>query len=72
MERLGIAINEPSTWRGVVYLLMALGIQISPELQGAIVTAGLSVAAALNIFLDRKSTRLNSSHIPLSRMPSSA
>ena len=47
MERLGIAINEPSTWRGVVYLLMALGIQISPELQGAIVTAGLSVAAAL-------------------------
>lgn len=51
MERLGIAINEPSTWRGVVYLLMALGIQISPELQGAIVTAGLSVAAALGIFL---------------------
>ena len=26
----------------------------------------------LNKFLDRKSTRLNSSHIPLSRMPSSA
>ena len=51
MKRLGIAINEPSTWRGVVYLLMALGIQISPELQGAIVTAGLSVAAALGIFL---------------------
>ena len=24
------------------------------------------------LFLDRKSTRLNSSHIPLSRMPSSA
>ena len=25
-----------------------------------------------DLFLDRKSTRLNSSHIPLSRMPSSA
>ena len=25
-----------------------------------------------NLFIDRKSTRLNSSHIPLSRMPSSA
>ena len=25
-----------------------------------------------NIYVDRKSTRLNSSHIPLSRMPSSA
>ena len=28
--------------------------------------------AAVKLFLDRKSTRLNSSHIPLSRMPSSA
>ena len=28
--------------------------------------------AALRCALDRKSTRLNSSHIPLSRMPSSA
>ena len=27
---------------------------------------------AIDRFLDRKSTRLNSSHIPLSRMPSSA
>ena len=32
----------------------------------------LSVMDALDISLDRKSTRLNSSHIPLSRMPSSA
>ena len=31
-----------------------------------------AVDAALAVFLDRKSTRLNSSHIPLSRMPSSA
>ena len=29
-------------------------------------------AALILKFLDRKSTRLNSSHIPLSRMPSSA
>ena len=27
---------------------------------------------AVHVALDRKSTRLNSSHIPLSRMPSSA
>jgi hypothetical protein len=51
MGQLGIALNEPSTWRGLVYLLMAVGIQISPELQGAIVTAGLSVAAAIGIFV---------------------
>ena len=29
-------------------------------------------STSLQTFLDRKSTRLNSSHIPLSRMPSSA
>ena len=36
--------------------------------------AGLpaSVLSATDTSLDRKSTRLNSSHIPLSRMPSSA
>ena len=31
-----------------------------------------AVKLLLNVFIDRKSTRLNSSHIPLSRMPSSA
>ena len=31
-----------------------------------------SEAAAIRIFTDRKSTRLNSSHITRSRMPSSA
>ena len=34
--------------------------------------AGFGTAADTNARLDRKSTRLNSSHIPLSRMPSSA
>lgn len=51
MKQFGIAINEPSTWRGIVYLLTAVGIQISPELQGAIVTAGLSVASVIGIFV---------------------
>ena len=37
------------------------------------VSAGLALIPMLGISLeDRKSTRLNSSHIPLSRMPSSA
>jgi hypothetical protein len=51
MKQFGIALNEASTWRGIVYLLTAVGIQISPELQGAVVTAGLSVAAAIGIFV---------------------
>ena len=36
------------------------------------VLSGFLVTKILLVDLDRKSTRLNSSHIPLSRMPSSA
>ena len=53
-DRFGIAINESSTWRGVVYLMMAVGIKVSPELQGAIVSAGLAVASAISIFTKQK------------------
>ena len=35
-------------------------------------TSARSYGIAARIITDRKSTRLNSSHIPLSRMPSSA
>ena len=41
-------------------------------LAGVAVVVAVVFFVALNLFLDRKSTRLNSSHIPLSRMPSSA
>ena len=37
-----------------------------------IILCGMGIASFLFITQDRKSTRLNSSHIPLSRMPSSA
>ena len=36
------------------------------------IKASLAVRHHSTLCLDRKSTRLNSSHIPLSRMPSSA
>ena len=53
-QRFGIKLSEPSTWRGVVYIAMALGLDISPEQQGAIVTAGLSVAGAIGLFVKDK------------------
>ena len=48
---------------------------VSANLNGYLVNArtiSLSGDANGSVSLDRKSTRLNSSHIPLSRMPSSA
>ena len=56
-DKFGIAWNEASTYRGLVYLAMAFGIQVSPEQQGAIVTAGLAVAAAVGLFTKRSSKK---------------
>ena len=48
---------------------------ITPELMHGMVAAGadiIELGVPFSDPIDRKSTRLNSSHIPLSRMPSSA
>ena len=50
---------------GAIYALVALGFSI-------IFNASHVINFAQGEFVDRKSTRLNSSHRPLSRMPSSA
>ena len=52
----------------------AIGLRFSEGFTLALPSLAALVAFALALYLvrDRKSTRLNSSHIPLSRMPSSA
>jgi hypothetical protein len=36
-------LKEASTWRGIIALITSVGVTLSPELQGAIVAAGLGV-----------------------------
>ena len=55
--------------------VQALQITIGDEFQGVFADIGSALSAALQVPLeltDRKSTRLNSSHTDISRMPSSA
>lgn len=42
-------LSEASTWRGIVLLLTALGVSLSPEQAEAIVTVGLAVAGAAGV-----------------------
>ena len=57
-------------WREIMSACLALE---SPQRVAVLGPQGtFCEQAALEFFGDRKSTRLNSSHIPLSRMPSSA
>ena len=69
-----VRISELDPRRSVERELMVATVRATPEERGQVVELAnifegkiLSVGAE-----DRKSTRLNSSHIPLSRMPSSA
>jgi hypothetical protein len=42
--------KEASTWRGLVALVTAAGVTLSPELTEAIVALGLAVIGVLGVF----------------------
>jgi hypothetical protein len=41
--------REPSTWRGLVLLLTAIGVPIAPHLVEPIVSVGLAVAGLIGV-----------------------
>lgn len=48
--RFGVTLGEPSTWRGFVMLLSALGITLEPDQQNAIVVFGLAASGLIGVF----------------------
>ena len=47
-------LMEPSTWRGIISLLTVFGVKIAPDQAEAILTAGVSIYSAINIFRKEK------------------
>jgi len=41
---------EPSTWRGLISLATLFGLKLAPEQSDAVLTAGVSLYSAINIF----------------------
>lgn len=41
--------REPSTWRGALLLLTALGVPVAPELANAIISVGLALAGLIGV-----------------------
>lgn len=41
--------KEPSSWRGAMLFLTAIGIPIAPQLAEAIITVGLAVAGLIGV-----------------------
>lgn len=48
-------LSEPSTWRGIISLLTALGVKLRPDLTDAIVSAGLGAMGVINVVRKEKS-----------------
>jgi hypothetical protein len=42
--------KQESTWRGIIAITMAFGIQLDPNQQGAILTGGLALIGLINAF----------------------
>ena len=42
-------LSQNSTWRGLLLIATALGIKIDPELQNAILAAGLGAVGLINV-----------------------
>lgn len=42
--------KEPSTWRGIILFLTAVGVPIAPAMQESIITAGLGLAGLVGVF----------------------
>lgn len=41
--------KEPSTWRGIILFLTAIGVPIAPALADSIITAGLGLAGLVGV-----------------------
>lgn len=41
--------KEPSTWRGLILVLTAIGVPMAPAMAEAIVSAGLAVAGLIGV-----------------------
>jgi hypothetical protein len=50
LEFLKARLSEASTWRGIVALLTAAGVSLSPEQTNAIIGAGLALIGLLGVF----------------------
>ena len=44
-------LREPSSWRGIVWLLTGFGLTLRPDQAEAIATAGMALAGLLGVFL---------------------
>lgn len=51
-------LREPSTWRGLTWLLTAVGVSLSPDAWQYITTAGMALAGLIGVITREEPTRV--------------
>lgn len=66
-------LREPSSWRGLIWLLTVFGLSLRPDQAEAIVMAGMALAGLLGVFLsdEPKVVKIELSPIDLQSRPES-
>lgn len=47
-------LKETSTWKGLIFLLTALGVSLSSEQQEAIISTGVAIVGIIDVFRKEK------------------
>lgn len=47
-------LKEPSTWRGIIYMITAAGVPVAPALADSIIAVGLAVAGLIGVLAPGK------------------
>jgi hypothetical protein len=50
LDRFGVALGEPSTWRGAAMILSSFGVVISPEHLNVIIAGGMFASGLIGVF----------------------
>lgn len=50
VRKFGIALEQRSTWAGLIWILTASGVSLDQEQAEAIVTAGMALTGLLGVF----------------------
>ena len=52
-------LKEPSTWRGLIWLLTAFGVSLSPEAWEYVMTIGMALAGLVGVLSSDKPARVS-------------
>lgn len=54
MSKIFKKLKETSTWKGLIFLLTALGVSLSNEQQEAIIAGGVALVGIVDVFTNEK------------------